>query len=112
MIMVGSFISLLGIAVIIAQIVWIHHNSSRFNSYKLMWDAAHLEWESARQQWNEAHKRGDDEGMKAAFSKEEHAYRTERQAYGAEQRVHCDLLLPPWRWIRRWNHDYLVQGLR
>ena len=55
-------------------------------------------WDIAKAQWDEAHKRGDMAAMQAA-------YRREEDAYAAEQAVHRDLLLllPPWKWIKRWN---------
>ncbi len=76
-----------------AQCVWIIHNHRKFLAYKAMWD-------TAKAQWDEARGRNDPAAMRAA-------YRREQECYAAEQRVSSDNFLPPWKWIKRWDHDYL-----
>jgi hypothetical protein len=102
---IGVLLTLL----VIAQIVWLIRQNSIFNRYKRMWEAAHAKWCSAEKEWQAANYENDKAGMLAAFDKERRYYRDEQAAYRAELAVNRDLFLPPWKWIKRWNYDYLAE---
>jgi hypothetical protein len=88
------------IVAILTQFVWMIRQNYLFKRYQNMWEVAHKQWNAAERQWQTSNYQNDEVGMKAAFEKEQQAFRAEEIAF----------MLPPWRWIKRWNYDYLNEG--